>query len=219
MEHHAYPCTRRAAGVLQRGLDASLGETVPAQQQRPAYTVYDPTTKQWTIVDTCFGTFHLNFAHDANNTIWSGNGGVVGWVNTKVLDETRDQQKAQGWAPLILDTNGNGKQDAWVEPTLQSIPPRTSGLTRASTRSPSARWTKRFGATPTNSRAPSFESRSDRILRARRSRKSTKCRPDRCQDSTCTSREAWMWTPTASRGRCWRAGTTPASIGASARRR
>ncbi len=40
----------------------------------------------------------------------------MGWVNTKVLDETGDQQKAQGWAPLILDTNGNGKQDAWVEP-------------------------------------------------------------------------------------------------------
>ncbi len=88
----------------------------PLNNSGRQYTVYDPATKQWTIVDTCFGTFHLNFAHDANNTIWSGNGGVVGWVNTKVLDESRDPQKAQGWAPLILDTNGNGKQDAWVEP-------------------------------------------------------------------------------------------------------
>ncbi len=25
-------------------------------------------------------------------------------------------RRSQGWAPLILDTNGNGKQDAWVEP-------------------------------------------------------------------------------------------------------
>jgi hypothetical protein len=80
------------------------------------YTVYDPKTKAFTIVDTCFGTFHLNFAHDANNTIWSGEGGVAGWVNTKMLDETGDQQRSLGWAPLILDTNGNGKQDAWVEP-------------------------------------------------------------------------------------------------------
>jgi hypothetical protein len=36
------------------------------------YTVYDPKTKQFSIVNTCFGTFHLNLAHDANNTIWSG---------------------------------------------------------------------------------------------------------------------------------------------------
>ncbi|MBF8300407.1 MAG: hypothetical protein HW394_777 [Acidobacteria bacterium] len=80
------------------------------------YTVYDQKTAKFTVVNTCFGTFHLNFAHDPDNTIWSGEGGVVGWVNTKILDETGDQQKAQGWAPLILDTNGNGKQDAWVQP-------------------------------------------------------------------------------------------------------
>ncbi len=80
------------------------------------YSVYDPKTKQFTLVDTCFGTFHLNFAHDANNTIWAGEGGVVGWVNTKMLDETGNQERSQGWAPLILDTNGNGKQDAWVDP-------------------------------------------------------------------------------------------------------
>jgi hypothetical protein len=104
------------------------GSTHPSAKHFPLnnsgrqYTVYDPSTKQWTLVDTCFGTFHLNFAHDADNTIWSGNGGVVGWVNTKILDETRDQQKAQGWAPLILDTNGNGKQDAWVEPDDQIDP-------------------------------------------------------------------------------------------------
>jgi hypothetical protein len=80
------------------------------------YTVYDQQTKKFSIVDTCYGTFHLNFAHDANNTLWSGEGGVAGWLNTKVLDETGDAQRAQGWAPLILDTNGNGRPDAWVEP-------------------------------------------------------------------------------------------------------
>jgi hypothetical protein len=40
---------------------------------------------------------------------------VVGWVNTKVFDETGDAAKAQGWTPLILDTNGNGKRDDYVE--------------------------------------------------------------------------------------------------------
>jgi len=92
------------------------------------YTVYDPKTKQFSIVNTCFGTFHLNFAHDADNTIWSGQGGVVGWVNTKILDETKDEQKAQGWAPIILDTNGNGKQDAWVDPDQPVDPTKDKRL-------------------------------------------------------------------------------------------
>ena len=46
----------------------------------------------------------------------SGSGPVVGWVNTKVFDETGDAAKSQGWAPFVLDTNGNGKRDEYVEP-------------------------------------------------------------------------------------------------------
>ena len=33
-------------------------------------TVYDPATKKFSFIDTCFGTHHLNFAEDANNTLW-----------------------------------------------------------------------------------------------------------------------------------------------------
>ena len=57
------------------------------------------------------------FAEDANNTLWtSGGGQVVGWLNTKMFDETGDEEKSQGWTALIIDTNGNGKRDAYVEP-------------------------------------------------------------------------------------------------------
>ena len=80
------------------------------------YSIYDPKTKTFKSLNTCFGTFHLNFANDADNTLWTADAGVVGWVNTRVWDQTGDEQKAQGWAPLIIDTNGNGKQDKWVEP-------------------------------------------------------------------------------------------------------
>src|SRR5207342_1980854 len=82
-------------------------------------TVYDPKTKKYDFVDTCFTTHHLNFASDANNTLWTssgGGGGVVGWVNTKIWDETHDAAKAQGWTALVLDTNGNGKRDEYTEP-------------------------------------------------------------------------------------------------------
>jgi hypothetical protein len=81
--------------------------------------MYDPKTKKLTHISTCFGTHHLMFAEDANNTLWTssgGGGGAVGWLNTKMFDETGDEVKSQGWTPLIIDTNGNGKRDPWVEP-------------------------------------------------------------------------------------------------------
>src|SRR3569832_630749 len=70
------------------------------------------------MIDTCFATHHLVFAEDANNTLWTssgGGGGVVGWLNTKVWDQTLDAAKAQGWTALVLDTNGNGKRDTYAE--------------------------------------------------------------------------------------------------------
>jgi hypothetical protein len=57
------------------------------------------------------------FAEDADNTLWtSGGGSVIGWLNTKHFDASGDEQASQGWTPLIMDTNGNGRRDAWVEP-------------------------------------------------------------------------------------------------------
>jgi hypothetical protein len=80
--------------------------------------VWDPKTQKLTHISTCFGTHHLMFAEDANRTLWtSGGGPVVGWLNTKMFDETGDEEKSQGWTALVLDTNGNGKRDAYMEPS------------------------------------------------------------------------------------------------------
>jgi hypothetical protein len=89
----------------------------PLEQSGRQLGMYDPKTKEYTPIDTCFGTHHLNFAEDADNTLWfCGGGQVVGWFNTRVYDETKDLAKAQGWTALVLDTNGNGRRDAYVEP-------------------------------------------------------------------------------------------------------
>ena len=104
-------------------------------------TVYDPKTKKFTMIDTCFGTHHLNFAEDANNTLWLSNntglGGapnpelaLVGWINTKLFWQTGDAAKAQGWTPLIVDTNANGKRDEGYNQPGQ--PPDYSKDTRVS---------------------------------------------------------------------------------------
>ena len=87
--------------------------------------VYDPKTQQLTHISTCFGTHHLMFAEDANDTLWtSGGGQVVGWLNTKMFDETKDEARSQGWTALILDTNGNGRRDEYVEPNQPVDPAR-----------------------------------------------------------------------------------------------
>jgi hypothetical protein len=79
--------------------------------------MYDPSTKKLTHISTCFGTHHLMFAEDANDTLWtSGGGQVVGWLNTRLFEETGDEAKSQGWTALVMDTNGNGRRDAYVEP-------------------------------------------------------------------------------------------------------
>lgn len=79
--------------------------------------VYDPKMKKYTPINTCFSTHHLMFAEDKDNTLWtSGGGQVVGWFNTRIYEETGDEKAAQGWTPIILDTNGNGKRDKYVEP-------------------------------------------------------------------------------------------------------
>src|ERR1039457_4450557 len=70
------------------------------------------------MIDTCYATDHLLFAEDANNTLRTssgGGGGVIGWLNTKMYDQTHDAAKSQGWTALVLDTNGNGKRDAYAE--------------------------------------------------------------------------------------------------------
>ncbi len=101
----------------QKGSGHPSAKVFPLERTNRQLTMLDPKSGQYTYVDTCFGSHHLQFGYDANETLWtSGGGPVVGWVNTKMFDETGDIAKSQGWTPLILDTNGNGKRDEYVEP-------------------------------------------------------------------------------------------------------
>jgi hypothetical protein len=89
----------------------------PVARARRHLAVYDPETEELTHISTCFSTHHLMFAEDDDNTLWtSGGGQVVGWLNTRMFDETGDEEASQGWTALVLDTNGNGSRDAYVEP-------------------------------------------------------------------------------------------------------
>jgi len=104
----------------KKGSDHSSAKVFPLENANRHVSMYDPKTKKFTLISTCFSTHHLVFAEDANNTLWLSSGAstsnVVGWLNRKMFEETGDEAKSQGWTPFVLDTNGNGKRDEWVEP-------------------------------------------------------------------------------------------------------
>jgi hypothetical protein len=101
----------------KQGGDNPSAKLFPLDTSGRQANVYDPKTGKFELIDTCFGTLHLMFAEDTNNTLWfAGGRDVVGWLNTKTWDETHDPDKSQGWTALVLDTNGNGKRDDYVEP-------------------------------------------------------------------------------------------------------
>ena len=108
---------RENPAFCQEGSDHSSAQDYPTTAGGRQLGMYDPETGEYTHIDTCFGTHHLMFAEDEDNTLWtSGGGQVIGWLNTREYLETGDYEAAQGWTPFIIDTNGNGVRDDYVGP-------------------------------------------------------------------------------------------------------
>ncbi|HWP25883.1 MAG TPA: carboxypeptidase regulatory-like domain-containing protein [Xanthobacteraceae bacterium] len=108
----------------KKGSDHPSAKIFPLERSGRQVTMLDPKTMKYTFIDTCFGTHHPQFGYDKDDTLWlSGTGPVAGWINTRIFDQTGEEKKAVGWSPFVLDTNGNGKRDEWVEPD-QKIDPK-----------------------------------------------------------------------------------------------
>jgi hypothetical protein len=110
----------------QAGSDHPSAKAFPLKESTRHLAMYNPKTGETKLVRTCFNTHHVVLAEDPDNTIWVSAGGpqqgAIGWVNRRVLEETGDEAKAQGWAPIVIDTNGNGKLDDYVQPN-QAVDP------------------------------------------------------------------------------------------------
>jgi hypothetical protein len=101
----------------REGSEHPSAQLFPVTRARRHLAMWDPQTEELTHISTCFSTHHLMFAEDDDNTLWtSGGGQVVGWLNTRMFDDTGDEETSQGWTALVLDTNGNGRRDPYVEP-------------------------------------------------------------------------------------------------------
>jgi hypothetical protein len=117
------------------GSEHPSAKLFPLEQSNRHLAMYDPKRGKFTLISTCFPTHHLQFAEDANHTLWTSAGGpgsgVVGWLNRKIFEETGDEEKSQGWTALILDTNGNGKRDDYVEPDQPLDPAKDKRIAAA----------------------------------------------------------------------------------------
>jgi hypothetical protein len=116
----------------KKGSSHPSAQVFPLQSANRHLSMYDPATGKFTLISTCFPTHHLIFAEDADNTLWvsSGGGGpgAIGWLNRRLFEETGDEVKAQGWSPFVLDTNGNGKRDAYLEPGQPTDPSKDTRI-------------------------------------------------------------------------------------------
>jgi hypothetical protein len=106
--------------ACRKGSAHPSAKVFPIDSSSRHLSMYDPATNKWTLISTCFPTHHVILAEDADSTLWVSAGvvgpEVVGWLNRKMFEKTGDEMKSQGWSPFVLDANGNGKRDQWVEP-------------------------------------------------------------------------------------------------------
>ena len=109
----------------RQGSDHPSARLFPLERSNRHVAMFDPATREYRFVDTCYGTHHPQFGYDANDTLWtSGGGPVLGWLNTRLFLETGDAARAQGWTAFVLDTNGNGRRDDYTEPDQPMDPAR-----------------------------------------------------------------------------------------------
>lgn len=112
----------------REGSDNPFAQYFPINSAGRHASFFDPETGEFTLIDTCFTTHHLQFAYDEDNTLWFNplaGPGYLGWINTRQFDETGDEQASQGWCPLVIDTNGSGSiERPWNEPDGEFDPSR-----------------------------------------------------------------------------------------------
>jgi hypothetical protein len=105
--------------VCQDGELNKYAKQFPIATNDRHVSMYDPRTKKFTLIGTCFRSHHLNFAYDNQNTLYVEGGQVVGWIDTKLYDQTGDEVASQGWCAPYFDSNGDGKIDTKVDQRIQ----------------------------------------------------------------------------------------------------
>jgi len=100
------------------GTKNKFAKFFPIETNARQTAVYDPKAKTFTPVDTCFMTHHVTVGND-DMVYYNGLGTTLGFINSKVLFETKNEELAQGWCAAYADFNGDGKIDPAVDKLIQ----------------------------------------------------------------------------------------------------
>jgi len=95
-------------------------EWFPRRNSARQASVYDPKTKKFSLIETCYSTHHVVIDNDPDETVYFNelSGPVFGWIDSKIWDQTmaatngdesKAEQAAVGWCEQTVDTNGDGK--------------------------------------------------------------------------------------------------------------
>ncbi len=100
------------------GSELPAAKAFPIKDSNRNIAIFDPASKKFTLISTCFPTHHLAFSRDHSVLFFSAGvigPGVLGWLDVKKYEETGDEKQSQGWTPFVLDTSGDGKRGDYVE--------------------------------------------------------------------------------------------------------
>ena len=95
-------------------------EWFPRRNSARQASIFDPKTKKFSLIETCYSTHHVVIDNDPDETVYFNelSGPVFGWIDSKVYDQTmaatngdesKSEQAAVGWCEQTVDTNGDGK--------------------------------------------------------------------------------------------------------------
>lgn len=87
-------------------------EAVDGRYHHRQLGFFDTETERFELIDTCYGTHHLQF--DEDGVLWlSGDSFVIGWFDPAKYDPEKPEtlEAAQGFSEVRIDSDGDGKAD------------------------------------------------------------------------------------------------------------
>ena len=94
-------------------------EWFPRRNSARQASIYDPKTKKFQLIETCYATHHVVIDNDPDETVYFNElsgpfsaGSIPRFTTRRWLrpkDESKAEQAAVGWCEQTVDTNGDGK--------------------------------------------------------------------------------------------------------------